>query len=324
MVEASAPTMHTPTLAQRLATGWRLLSGTLLAPQPCPACGSTDRTELLRRDRYFLPVSLSVCNSCGLVHLAQPLKPEAEGWFYQHCYPVLMGKGARQAAEMQRRHAQERAEALHDLLDGTQHLLDVGCGFGAFLSLASSVPLRSGVEPGGPQRAAAASLSAEVCFVPALIDLPADRRPPDLVTLFHVLEHVGDPVGFLRQLRDLADPKAQFVIEVPDFTGDWSPLGLSAIHVSHRCYFTPQSLQDVLGRAELVITAMDRTPTPIYPGNLRVVAERSDAGATAIALAAPVPALPAAQESLRRGLSNPWRTGQMRTAIRFLRVVLGV
>jgi SAM-dependent methyltransferase len=37
----------------------------------------------------------------------------------------------------------------------------------------------------------------------------------DLIVLFHVLEHIGDPVEFLSRLRALLSPGGKIVVEVP-------------------------------------------------------------------------------------------------------------
>jgi SAM-dependent methyltransferase len=73
----------------------------------------------------------------------------------------------------------------------------------------------------------------------------------DVVTLFHVLEHLGDPVGALRQIRDdVIRPNGALVIEVPN---DFNALQEAAVDLhdldewwvappAHLNYFTVDSL----------------------------------------------------------------------------------
>ena len=63
----------------------------------------------------------------------------------------------------------------------------------------------------------------------------------DLVTCIHTLEHLTDPLGTLRQLRQAASEDALLLVEVPDFRT--SPLSLAYVH---KFAFTEQSLYNVL------------------------------------------------------------------------------
>jgi 2-polyprenyl-3-methyl-5-hydroxy-6-metoxy-1,4-benzoquinol methylase len=97
-------------------------------------------------------------------------------------------------------------------------LLDVGCGYGFFLAELYRNGYRNimGTELGAERRELALTHSP-VDIIPYDVNRP-DRDPGsfDVVTLFHVLEHVGDPVVFLRNLHALLAPGGMFVCEVPN------------------------------------------------------------------------------------------------------------
>ncbi len=84
-------------------------------------------------------------------------------------------------------------------------LLDVGCGSGLFIgqmrSLGWSV---SGVDPDPSAVAYGLSQGLQV-FQGMIADVPSDARY-DVITLNHVIEHVTDPVGLLRQCADRLRP----------------------------------------------------------------------------------------------------------------------
>ena len=95
-------------------------------------------------------------------------------------------------------------------------LLDVGCGNGRFLVHMRALGWEvAGVEPDRQSAAIAAEQGLNVART-----VPEARRPPDgfdVVTMNHVVEHLGDPVAELRQIRDLCRPGAQLGIATPNW-----------------------------------------------------------------------------------------------------------
>ncbi len=76
---------------------------------------------------------------------------------------------------------------------------------------------------------------------------------PDVITMFHVLEHLPDPVATLRNLRAVSRAGTHLVVEVPilenGMTNDVNGF-FSALHMTH---FSRQSLANSLNRAGWVI-----------------------------------------------------------------------
>lgn len=83
-----------------------------------------------------------------------------------------------------------------------------------------------------------------------LLDLNFPEGSFDMVTLWHVLEHLKEPEKYIEQIHELLVPGGNLVIEVPNylswtrrFTGKFW-LGLDLEH--HIFFFTPESLSDLL------------------------------------------------------------------------------
>ncbi len=97
-------------------------------------------------------------------------------------------------------------------------ILDIGCGYGFFLNELHKEGYRNitGTELSTERRELALAHSP-AAIIPFDVNKP-DRDPGtfDLVTLFHVLEHMADPIGFLRNIRTLLAPGGIFVCEVPN------------------------------------------------------------------------------------------------------------
>jgi SAM-dependent methyltransferase len=96
-------------------------------------------------------------------------------------------------------------------------VLDVGCGGGLFLG---ALRERGARVVGLDNSAEAARAAWEQNRVPVLLgDLlqaPLAARSCGVVTMFHVLEHLPDPGGFLRAARELLREGGRLVAQVPN------------------------------------------------------------------------------------------------------------
>lgn len=125
-------------------------------------------------------------------------------------------------------------------------LLDVGSGTGEVLLAARGHGWQvQGVEPErtGAEMAQARGLPVEIAM---LEEAGLPERSYDVVSAFHVLEHIPDSRGFLRTLMRWVRPGGHLVIEVPNFASvqrrrmqDHWP-GLRPLE--HVVHFTPRTL----------------------------------------------------------------------------------
>lgn len=90
--------------------------------------------------------------------------------------------------------------------------LDFGCGLGGMLDeLASEAAYGAGLEP-NLDRASIVSAKGHQVF--SSLDELEDASL-DIVTMFHVLEHLTDPVGILKAIKRVLCPGGDVIIEVP-------------------------------------------------------------------------------------------------------------
>src|SRR5205807_2082657 len=100
---------------------------------------------------------------------------------------------------------------------GTGTLLDVGCGSGEVLRVAERRGwTATGVEPVAESAKIAQQRGLDVREA-LLDDAGLPEHSFDVVTAFHVLEHMPDGVGFLRMLARYARPGGLVVVEVPNW-----------------------------------------------------------------------------------------------------------
>ena len=131
--------------------------------------------------------------------------------------------------------------------------LDVGCGSGSALGVAQALGWQvAGVEVDEAAAARARRFSAQI-HVGDVLGAPFATGSFDVVTAYHVLEHVPDPVAVLRRMLEWLAPGGLLIVEVPNagglgaaiFGSAWSGLELPR-HLSH---FSPESLSRAVERA---------------------------------------------------------------------------
>lgn len=106
---------------------------------------------------------------------------------------------------------------LLDAAGARGRLVDVGCGTGDFLDLARARGWEvQGVEPSGLASQRARDRGLDVFHGTLERFLDADAGGFAALTLLNVLEHVPDPIGYVRHCRRLLAPRGAIAIVVPN------------------------------------------------------------------------------------------------------------
>jgi 2-polyprenyl-3-methyl-5-hydroxy-6-metoxy-1,4-benzoquinol methylase len=245
---------------------------------PCPLCSAANEVVIGRLDRHSQPLATVLCTKCGLAHTDPLPTREQLDRFYRIDYrQEYKGQLEPRPYHVLRagRLAVERQQWIGEAMPPGSPVLDCGSGGGEFLFLARAKGCDpTGIEPNnGYAEYARRELSLRV--LPGMLEdhnFPA--RPFALVTMFHVLEHVLDPVGYLRCAAAALQPNGHLVVEVPhlDFYGAHPQ---SRFHRAHLFHFTDASLRATGQRAGL---------TPVRSGcsaggeNVRVLFRAQESG----------------------------------------------
>ena len=139
-------------------------------------------------------------------------------------------------------------------------ILDVGCGTGAFLNKMNKSGWQvTGVEPDAGARKTAADLYGLNIEPSAnLYNLPEAHY--DAITLWHVLEHVHDIHGHLKELARLLKKDGKLFIAVPNYTSadakQYKEMWAAFDVPRHLYHFSPHSMNVVLNKHGLKIRKM--------------------------------------------------------------------
>jgi SAM-dependent methyltransferase len=240
----------------------------------CPVCaGAAPELYVAGEERRLSPTALGSsrtdlspgrvlrCRVCGLGYRQTRPDEEQLARLYRALDGEVYEADGRGRAQTAARHLRiVRRERT------TGRLLDVGCASGAFLRCAADAGWRVvGVEPAAALAARARTLLAgrgEVLGV-SLQEACLPAASFDAVTLWDVLEHVPDPVDFLRTGAALLKPGGHLYANVPDLESlqarvlrtRW-PLLLP----EHLTYFSRRSLERCGERAALTWVRSGRRP----------------------------------------------------------------
>ncbi|HEX5460835.1 MAG TPA: class I SAM-dependent methyltransferase [Steroidobacteraceae bacterium] len=139
-------------------------------------------------------------------------------------------------------------------------LLDVGCGYGAFMSRMKARGWRVRGIDFDPQAARAArDLHGLEVQVGTLEGLTGTDSQFDVITANNVIEHVADPVDFLVRCRGLLRPGGRVILKTPNASGygarRYGPAWRGLEPPRHLHIFTPPALSACARRAGLSVSS---------------------------------------------------------------------
>lgn len=224
-----------------------------LTNRACPLCSSEEHRLILElTDFQFFTDSASTpkranirqvqCRECLTLFLNPSYSPEG----FDHLFSEA---GKSYGSSALRPSEQKRWLANRNLLLPGTVLLDVGCYEGNFLASLPDNLFRQGIDIDAPAVARGRKLHPDLELIHSAFDQFTLSRPPQVITLFHVLEHLPDPAAVLSRLRAQAAPDARLVVEVPVLEwGDTNDIN-GFFSVQHTTHFSRNTLSGVLNIA---------------------------------------------------------------------------
>lgn len=242
--------------------------------ETCPICNQSDlRTTLSCRDYTASGETFNIqaCSHCGF-HLTnpRPLADELQRYYDSPSYISHSNTSAnlidkiyklartftlRWKYKLVLRHASPKPATL----------LDYGCGTGYFLAYCKEHGLTvSGVEPNPQARAEAARQVGNNIYS----DINEIKQPSDIITLWHVLEHVHNLHQTIQDLSGKLNPHGTLVIAVPnhnsrdaqDYQDYWAAYDVPR----HLWHFSRSTMKRLLEQNHLTIKAVLPMPLDAY------------------------------------------------------------
>ncbi len=220
-----------------------------MSTESCIVCGGTlapavdaPRSSYADRGKY----RIDACQDCGIgATMPRPSDEELAA-----CYASTYGYSTHDLIEAEKRRRSAALLAWSGVNAGA--ILDVGCMFGFLLDEARA----AGLVPYGielsPGPAEAARAKGHDVFTGTIEQFAADRPNLRFAAIFaqHVLEHIPDPLSFLKQARAMLQPGGKLVLAVPNFDARLRRLTPRAwgwyqvpVHLHH---FSSRALQRLL------------------------------------------------------------------------------
>jgi len=213
----------------------------------CKVCGNTGHEAILKQKVFCKDYSLVKCKNCGFKYiLPEPTKSELESIYssdidFDKMYyfnPSQVQKEAKRRIKSIVRHKSKGK------------LIDVGCGSGYVLDCAK----KNGFQVEGVEISKEAANVARTKFdakvkVGDLLELNYPTECADVITMFHVIEHLGKPNEYIKKCKSMLKKGGLFVGIVPNTESNRSRLfGQKFVFDPpfHFSYFTKETLKKML------------------------------------------------------------------------------
>jgi SAM-dependent methyltransferase len=244
---------------------------------PCPVCGCTKGALLSSIDgKTRQPLIVLQCAECGLGYIDPlPTHEQLQAWYtqgyredYKNSFQPQMRHVLRAGRMSLDRWAWLRQNGSRLKI---KRSLDIGASSGEFVYLLKTCGVdANGLEPHKGYSAHARDKLGSSIRTGTLqdwYDAIIEEEDFDLISMFHVLEHLVDPVASLVQMRSLLNPGGVLYIEVPNSSVMCAPTNV--FFRAHTLYFTSNSLFQTMAKAGLSVIAHSSDDD----ANLRVVAQ---------------------------------------------------
>jgi len=189
----------------------------------CPVCGSNEITEFLSLNDYFLSkesFEISLCKECGF-KFTNPVPRETELPKYYESEEYIShsntSKGlVNKVYRLVRNHSIKKKVGIATAKMNRGEALDIGCGTGDFLNEMSKRGWKvKGIEPNDVARNnAITNFGLDVGEEAQLFKF--DKDTFDVITMWHVLEHVYNLDKHLSQIKNILRKDGRLVIALPN------------------------------------------------------------------------------------------------------------
>jgi 2-polyprenyl-3-methyl-5-hydroxy-6-metoxy-1,4-benzoquinol methylase len=230
----------------------------------CPVCHSEDIKQKIKTRDFFLTgesFTIYTCEKCGILFTnPRPEEEKLADYYKSENYYSHNAKGQGIIPKVYRTIRKRNIIYKYKLITRfvpNGKILDIGCGTGEFLYFFKTKGwITKGVEPGEKARTFAGENYQLKIGTEDYLD-EAEEKSFDVITLWHVLEHVGDINNRLNQINRLLKDEGLLVIALPNpesadakYYGQyWAGYDVPR----HLFHFPPQAFENLMSQYNLEI-----------------------------------------------------------------------
>ncbi len=225
-------------------------------PFRCILCESKDYQAVAPQTRDS-DQRIIKCQKCSHIQIFPLPKTADENKFYNEDEQTRLLYKNIDIEEFEKRASfdtQRRIGLIENNFKRNISILDIGCGYGFFIKLAKDAGFNAtGLEVSKERREIAQKVTGEKILPRAIQGKNKSGKKYDVITLFHVLEHIKNPIELARDLKTYLKPNGTIIIEVPNandylltLNRNYKDFFWQRAHIS---YFTPETINEVLKKA---------------------------------------------------------------------------
>lgn len=229
----------------------------------CPVCGAADIGEIGLNETYFIrpfgqevTIHIANCGNCDFLFQIDPPDLDSLTYYYNQSFQYRHGEPEIVEEYV---HAQQAAFMAGEKSLRDKSVLEIGSSTGRFLS---HLKVLHGCRTWFDEL----NLEAKRYLVELQGHNDVAHADPgdsfDFIVMRHVLEHITDPVGYLRDLRPRLGADSVLFIEVPDFS--FIDPATDTLLFEHVNYFSAATLARALDAAGYVVAGLSFEITDNY------------------------------------------------------------